>query len=255
MSTLANARDVLQLMVRLQRDLTVSEVAAELGAAKSSVSRTLTMMAGYGFLDRDPHTKAYRPGSLVIEASYRFRGSRNAVSLLEDEVSRLVDETGYTAYINLLDGGDSMVTHMRAGTVGTLQAYTPVGTKGAAYASSMGRAILARLDDSHVAARVGDGFEVAGQAPRTQRELLERLESVRTRGWELSRGEFVPNVAGISSAVLEPGTGQAFGIGIALPAHDLDDALANGFGTKVRDAAMRVGKKIGDSYWLSFAAG
>lgn len=254
MSTLANARDVLQLMVRLQRDLTVSDVTTELGAPKSSVSRTLAMMANYGFLDRDPHTKAYRPGALVIEASYHFRGSRNAVSLLEDEVARLVDETGYTCYINLLDGGDSMVMHMRTGTVGTLQAYTPVGTRGAAYASSMGRAILARLEDGDVASRVDGRFEVAGQAPRTVGELLERLGSIRTRGWELSRGEFVANVAGISSAVLEPGGGQPFGIGIALPAHDLDDALANGFGAKVRDAAMRVGRKIGDSYWLSFAA-
>jgi len=254
MSTLANARDVLQLMVRMQRDLTVSEVTEALGAPKSSVSRTLTMMANYGFLDRDLHTKAYRPGSLVIEASYHFRGSRTVTSLLEDEVARLVDETGYTCYINMLDGRETMVTHMRTGTVGTLQAYTPVGTRGAAYASSMGRAILARLDDKDVTSRLDADFEPVGQAPRTVDDLLARLNSIRSRGWELSRGEFVANVAGISAAVIEPGGTQPLGIGIALPAHDFDDALANGFGPKVRDAAMRVGRKIGDPYWLSFSA-
>ena len=45
MSTLANARDVLRLLASHPRDLTVTDVAAGLDAPKSSVSRTLGMMA------------------------------------------------------------------------------------------------------------------------------------------------------------------------------------------------------------------
>ncbi|HYP83635.1 IclR family transcriptional regulator [Variovorax sp.] len=255
MSTLANAMDVLKLMARLRRDITVTDVATELGAPKSSVSRTLSMMAEYGFLDRDPVTRAYRPGGLIMEASYHFRASRNASSLLEDELDALVRETGYTGYINMLDGADSMVVQMRTGTGGALQVYTPVGTRAPAYASSMGRAILARLTDAEVNQLIGSRLEVRrGDTPRTRKDLLERLAVTRAQGWALSRGEFVTNVAGISAAVVDAADRQVYGIGIGLPAQDLTDDLIHRFGRRVRDAAMKVGKQIGDAYWLDFPA-
>ncbi|WP_338699866.1 IclR family transcriptional regulator [Streptomyces sp. Q6] len=253
MSTLANARDVLRLIAHLQRDVTVTDVAGELGLPKSSVSRTLSMMAEYGFLERDPATRAYRPGELIMEASYHFRASRGTVSLLEEEVARLVADTGYTGYVDVLDGGESLVLHMRIGTTGALQAYTPAGTRAPAYASSMGRALLARLDDSEVMRLVDSGIErSAGSAPKSRRELLAQLARVRVDGWEFSRGEYVPGVSGISAAVEDPDTGQLFGIGIALPASELRDDVAERHGRSVRDAALRVGKRIGDPYWLRY---
>jgi len=219
------------------------------------VSRTLSMMAEYGFLDRDAVTRAYRPGGLIMEASYHFRSSRNASSLLEDELEALVRDTGYTGYINVLDGAESMVVQMRTGTGGPLQVYTPVVTRAPAYASSMGRAILARLSDDEVTQLIGSRLDVRrGDSPRTRKDLLERLALTRQQGWALSRGEFVTNVAGISAAVVDAGGRQIYGIGIGLPAQDLTDELARRFGRRVRDAAMTVGKRIGDAYWLDFAA-
>lgn len=255
MSTLENAMDVLRLMARLQRDATVTDVVTELGWPKSSASRTLSKMAEYGFLERDPLTRAYRPGEVVMEASYYFRASRSASSLLEDELDALVAETGYTSYINVLDGAESLVVQMRAGSAGALQVYTPVGTRAPAYASSMGRAILARLPDREVMQIVDPRFDVHyGHAPRSREDLLARLASVREKGWSMSEGEYVRNVAGISSAVVDPGNRQIYGIGIALPAQDLTEVLNLRFGQRVRAAAMKVGRRIGDAYWLDFKA-
>lgn len=254
MSTLANARDVLALIARRRRDLTVTDAAQELDAPKSSVSRTLAMMAEYGFLDRDPITKAYRPGPLVMEASYHFRASQNVVSLFEGEIGKLIETFGYTGYITTLVGNESLVIHMRSGTAGTLQAYTPVGTRAPSYASSMGRAILARLDDAEAVARAGNRFEQFGQAPHSRGELLAQLAEIRTAGWVLSRGEVLPDVAGFSSAAHDPGTDQTFAIGIALPVTELSDALIDRCSIAVRDAAMRVGRSVGDPYWLAFRA-
>jgi DNA-binding IclR family transcriptional regulator len=256
MSTLANAMDVLKLIARLRRDITVMDVANELGQPKSSASRTLSMMASYGFLERDPMTRAYRPGSVIMEASYHFRASRNAASLLEEALLALVAKTGYTGYLNVMDQADSVVIQMRTSTgSGVLQIYTPPGTRAPAYASSIGRAMLARLSDAEVVALIGPRMELRrGNVPRTRKDLLERLAQVRATGWALSRGEYVDNVAGISSAVIDSAHGQVYGIGIALPVADLTDALIARFGVIVRDAACGVGKQVGDPYWLGFDA-
>lgn len=255
MSTLANAMEVLKLIVRLQHDVTVTDVAEKLCWPKSSVSRTLSKMAEHGFLERDPATRAYRPGKVVMEASYYFRTSRSTISLLEDELTLLVKDTGYTSYISLLDNTDTIVVQMRVGSTDMLQAYTPIGTRSPAYASSMGRAILARLPDPKVM-EIFDlhaGVEY-GCAPRTGEDLLERLNTTRKQGWSLSFGEFVKNVAGISSAVADPDSGKIYGLGIALPSQDLTDDFIDSFSKRVRKAAMTVGQQIGDIYWLNFTA-
>lgn len=254
MSTLANAMDVLKLIARLRRDITVTDVVTELGLPKSSASRTLSMMASYGFLDRDAATRAYRPGGVIMEASYHFRASRNAASLVEEALDALVAETRFTGYINVLDGADTLVIQMRAGA-GALQIYTPPGSRAPAYSSAMGRALLARMSDAEVTALLGGRLDQGrGDAPRTRKDLLARLAVIRETGWALSRGEYVTNVAGISSAVFEPATRQAYAFGIALPAELLSDALVERFGAIVRDAAASVGKRIGDPYWLAFGA-
>lgn len=253
MSTLENAMDVLRLLARLQRDITVTDVVAELGWPKSSVSRTLSKMAEYGFLERDPVTRAYRPGEVVMEASYHFRASQSAAALLEDEMQALAIQTGFPSYLNVLDGAESLVVQMRAGNAGALQVYSPIGTRAPAYASSMGRAILARLSDSDVMQivdeRLGTQF---GQAPQTRTELLTRLAGVRKRGWSMSRDEYVRNVGGISSAVVDRENQKIYGIGIGFPVQDLTDQQAEQIGLRVRAAAMKVGRRIGDPYWLDF---
>lgn len=253
MSTLANAMEVLKLIARLRRDITVTDAAAELNLPKSSASRTLSAMAEYGFLERDAVTRAYRPGSVILEASYHFRFSRNASSLLEDALVALVQDTGYTGYLDVLDNADSLVIQMRAGA-GSLQVYTPPGTRAPAYATSMGRALLARLPNDRIAALVDNRFELRrGNIPRSWDDLEARLTEDRAKGWSLSRGEFLDNVAGISASVHDPASGQTFGIGIALPAQEMTDELVAHLSGRVRDAAKTVGKQIGDDYWLAFS--
>jgi len=250
MSTLANATSVFKLIARLRRDITVTDAATELGIPKSSASRTLSLMAEHGFLERDSGTRAYRPGPVIMEASYHFKASHSTPALLEAALEALVADTGYTGYLNVLEQADSMVIQMRAGT-GSLQVYTPPGARAPAHATSVGRAILARLDDAQALQLCGDALTKShGNAPRTRKDLLQRLAWIRAHGWALSHGEYVPHVAGMAAAVVDPYSGQIFGIGVAMPLQEMTEPLARRTGQRVREAAMAVGKQIGDPYWL-----
>ncbi|MFV0452813.1 MAG: IclR family transcriptional regulator [Propioniciclava sp.] len=253
MSTLANARDVLRLMADRKRPLTVTEVASHLDLPKSSASRTLSMMASYGFLERDPATLAYQPGALIQESALWARQPDATTTELRAALAGLVTETGYTGYLNVLDGSSSLVIHMRLGRGGRLQVYTPEGTRGPAYGTSMGRAMLSRLGDDAIRALVQDDLSQArGSAPRSMAELVERIALIRRRGFAVSRGEFVHNVAGISAAVCDHASGRPIGIGIALPADELGSD-ADGLGAAVLAAARLAGQRIGDPYWLAFS--
>lgn len=73
------------------------------------------MMAGYGFLDRETTILAYRPGSVVMETSWQFRAAHTTVSLVEEELELLAGGSGYTGYVNVLNGTDGIVIHIRTG--------------------------------------------------------------------------------------------------------------------------------------------
>ncbi|MEU1436303.1 hypothetical protein ABZ438_19720 [Streptomyces sp. NPDC005786] len=78
-----------------------------------------------------------------------------------------------------------------------------------------------------------------------------RRASVEAGGWVgVARN---PVEVGYAVRHGAPGAiGQIFGIGVALPAPELHDGNAARFGRAVRDAALRVGKRIGDPYWLRY---
>jgi DNA-binding IclR family transcriptional regulator len=254
LSTLANAREVLKLIAKLRRDITVTDAATELGLPKSSASRTLSMMAEYGFLARDPATRAYRPGDVIMQASYHFRSSQNALSLLEEELVKLVQDTGFTGYINVLEGADTLVIQMRPGA-SVLQVYTPPGTRGPAHATSPGRAILARMSDEEATHVVGALGASRQSSQRALRDLHAKLAEVRKSGVATSRGEFVPHVGGVAAAVFDSASAKAYSIGIAIPAAEISESLVRRLMPRVRDAASRVGLLVGDPYWLAAGSG
>ena len=252
MSTLANAKDVLLLIARLQRSVTVTDVSVGLTLPKSSASRTLSMMAEYGFLAREPNTKAYRPGPVIMQASWQFRSSHSALALVEEGLTNLVQNSGYTGYVNVLDGSDVIVIQMRTGSR-PLQVYTPPGSRVPAWASAAGRAILASMSVSARQALIPEAFSPPqGTEPGSLSELNERLTLVEKQGWSLSRGEYISGIAGISAAIFDPISSQRYGFGLAIPREQLDDPLIARWGQEICESASRIGKLIGDPYWLAF---
>jgi len=251
MSTRASVKLVLDLIARLRRDVTVTDLVRELAMQKSSASRTLSKMAEHGLLEREPTTRAYRPGAALVAASYHFRTSRTAMSLLDAALDDLVIATGYSCYLNLLDRHEALVIAMRTGGKG-LQLNWPIGTRSPAQLESTGRAMLARRTDEEVLEAIGESRDPkTGRRQRPHKNLLARLAAIRAAGWSLSRGEFVSGVAGIAAAVVDVPSRVIYGIGVAIPVQDLSEPLIDRCGQIVRDAACNVGRQIGDPYWLS----
>ena len=253
MSTLASVKLVLDLIARLRSDVTVTDLTRETGMQKSSASRTLSKMAEHGLLERVAATRAYRPGAALVAASFHFRATQTAMALLDASLDELVKATGYSCYLNLLDRDEALVIAVRTGGKG-LQLNWPIGTRSPAQSELTGRAMLARLSDEEVVAVVGEARDfLTGRCRKPHRDLLARLAEVRASGWSLSRGEYVPGVAGVAAAVVDTPSRIIYGIGVAIPVQDLSDPLVSRYGAIVRDVACNVGRQIGDPYWLASA--
>jgi len=256
MSILHSAADVLRLMARTHRDLTVTDVVDSLGLPKSSASRLLKQMLECGLLERDAQSLAYRPALVILELSHQVRGATPMLARMEQALEALVQETGHTGYISVLDdaGTDVIVLRVHHGTH-PLRVVTWPGHRSSAAATSTGRALLARLDDASLAARFPEILPAGSlSAPQTRMELLERLARVRRQGWSLALDEALPGVGSLSCSVSDPASNETLAFCLSFPATLGQPAFLDTLTEQLVSHARSIGRAAGDPFWLQSLA-
>ena len=104
-------------------------------------------------------------------------------------------------------------------------AQTAIGDRIPAFASSTGRALLARLPDDEVRTLYPAGFTSPSEtAPRDMGDLLDRLAQIREEGFAESRDEAVRGVRALSVAVGDPATGDEVALCLSFPAATVEPA-------------------------------
>ncbi len=211
-----------------------------------------------GLLERDPATLKYRPALLLLEVAHQARGSTPLIRRMEQALESLVADTGYTGYISVLDGNrrDAVVVRAFHGSH-LLRVVTQPGCRLPAYASSTGRALLARLDDAaarqaHPAAADPRGA-VLPHAPRTAAALSAQLEDVRARGWAWALDESVTGVGSVSASVGDPQSGETLAFCLSFPASLNRPGFVDALAHRLIGHAAAVGRAAGDPFWQSMA--
>lgn len=249
MSILQGTADVLRLMSRLQCGLTMTDVMRHLGLPKSSASRLLKQMSEYGFIDRDPQSLAYRPGLMLLEASHAVYRTSTLADQVEEALRGLNRETGHTGYISVLDGRDVLVLRTVPGTH-ALRVVTFPGTRSPAWATSTGRALLARLDDHVLAREFGQDLEGGGpNSPTSFAVLMERIAEVRQQGWSFAVEEAVPGACSVSCAVGCPQTGETLAFCLTFPASMATPLEIKQVAALLVAHARQIGRSQADERW------
>lgn len=205
MTTLENAAAVLKLFQQKgvtlgHPGLTFTDVVEALRLPKSTVSRLLATMEGQGMLERDPNSRCYHIGRVLLSVAGHYL-SAPLVDSASPAMARLADKTGCIGYISRLDGCDLIVMRMFHGRQFT-QLVTPPGSRMPAAATSTGRVLLAQLSEEEVRQRFQSGWQaLPPNSPQTLDALCARLVEIRQQGWSLARNETLPGISSISVAL------------------------------------------------------
>jgi DNA-binding IclR family transcriptional regulator len=266
MSVLDNATRVLRILAQHGGEVSVTDIVAHLGLPKSSSSRLLKQMLECGLLERDTATLRYRPALLLLEVAHHAHGSTPLIRRLEQALETLVAETGHTGYISVLDEDLRHVVVVRA-YYGShpLRVVTQPGYRLSAYASSTGRALLARLDDqtasqAHPAggrarlAKLAHAREaIVARAPADATALIEQLREVRTRGWSWALDESLTGVGSVSATVNDPQSGETLAFCLSFPASLNRPGFVDALAQRLVGYAASIGRAAGDPYWQTLA--
>jgi DNA-binding IclR family transcriptional regulator len=215
MSALTNAIEILRCFSTARPDLSFADVMALTGKPKSSTSRLLRSLRDCGLLEQDAHTRRYRPGLLTFELGRLHRAHDDLIDTAERELREVCARTGHTGYIAVLDGYQQVVLRIAPGS-NPLRVVNPPGQRTPALITSNGRAMLARLSDEDIRARVPTPYpKVPRNSPQNLTQLMERLDEIRRSGVSEAADEAIEGVASQGFALASGETGELIGIAVS----------------------------------------
>jgi DNA-binding IclR family transcriptional regulator len=216
--SLSSAAAVLKLLRRRRQAIGVAELATEFGWPKSSCSRILKDMAEHGLLERDPATRRYRVGLLMLELGRWYRAGDPLIEAADALMADVTRKTGHSSSLVILEGTEVIVLRSWAGSHHHAGFRQP-GNRGAASATSTGRCLLARLPDAEIERRYTPFPPESHllRAPQNLSALMTRVRQVRERGFEVTVDEYIVGVAGVSVAAHDPGSGETIALNVIMP--------------------------------------
>jgi IclR family pca regulon transcriptional regulator len=181
-------------------ELTLSDVARSTGLTRAAARRFLLTLEALGYVRA--HERWFSLTPRVLELGYAYLSSLTLPEVAEPHLERLVAEVRESSSVSVLDGTD-IVYVARVPVSRIMTVAINVGTRFPAHATSMGRVLLAGLEDAELDAYL-DGARLDRLSPRTitdPGELRAELERVRRQGWALVDQELEAGLRSVAAPV------------------------------------------------------
>ena len=131
----------------------VTEIAAELGVHKSTVSRLIAVLESRGYVEQASERGKYRLGFAIARLARASSGHLDLVKLSQDVCDALAPDVGETTNLAILDEA-RIVNIVEAIGPEQITLRTWVGQSCPAHATSSGKVLLAGLEPADVRARL-----------------------------------------------------------------------------------------------------
>ncbi len=198
LSTVRKAIDVLFHLHRSGHASGVSEIARELGLAKTSAHRLLHTLAQRGLLEQDEHAR-YRPGIALVALGLGVLEREPLAALAREELAAEARELGETVFLTVPRAG-AMVVLDKAEGEGFLRAAPRVGSSVPIHATAVGKLALA-FDALRLDAASAPPERFTSRTP-DEYALRSEVERARVRGFAENHGEWIDGLSVVAAPIL-----------------------------------------------------
>jgi len=195
-----NALRILQ-MLRDSGQVRVSDVAAELGIARSTAHRLLAMLVYRDFAVQS-EDRSYRPGPAIAAEPLRGEPTQRLRQVMRPHMEALCDQVAETINLVVRLGTQTRFLHT-VESAHILRVGDRQGTILPAWKTSGGKVLLAELPDAQLTAllRGASGRPPEGMTAAERRSLVTQLRLVRDQGYAENIEESESGVCAIGVCV------------------------------------------------------
>lgn len=195
--SLARGLAVIRAFDAENSELSLSDVARRTGLTRAAARRFLLTLETLGYVRSDARVFALTPR--VLELGFSYLSAMSLPEIAQPHLEALSREVNESVSAAVLDGSD-IVYVARVPARRIMSVRITIGTRFPAFATSMGRVLLAGMPDAAVDA-VLSASTLPALTDRTVTDpaaLREELARVRERGWSLVDGELEPGLRSIA---------------------------------------------------------
>jgi IclR family pca regulon transcriptional regulator len=184
------------------RELTLSEVARLCDLTRAAARRFLLTLTDLGYVRTDGRLFSLTPR--VLELGYAFLSSLSLPEVAEPHLEQLAAEVHESSSVSVLDG-DDVVYVARVPTRRIMTVAINVGTRFPAYATSMGRVLVAHLPGELVAAYLARVRleRLTDRTVGSVAELRAELSRVREQGFAIVDQELEEGLRSMAAPVFD----------------------------------------------------
>src|SRR5579859_2139573 len=180
--------------------LTLSEVATSTGLSRAAARRFLRTLVQLGYMRSDGGRFALRPK--VLELGYAYLSSLTLPEVAMPHLEQLVEQVHESSSVSELDG-DEVIYIARVPTKRIMTVTISVGTRFPAYATSMGRVLLAAQPDEWLDEYMASVSlrGLTGHTITSPPELRQEQRKIRSRGWAVVDQELEEGLRSLAAPI------------------------------------------------------
>lgn len=247
---LACGLEILTLFTSENTSLSLADIVAATNLNKSRAFRVVSTLEMFGYLERDPTTRSYRPGLKVLELGFGALNSLEIAQIAQPYLKSLSDACGETTNMSIRDGAE-IIYVARYVTKQIISVNLQRGSRLPAYCTSMGKVQFIDCSRQEL-------LELLGEGPYLQRslstitclnELTEELDKVRRQGYAINDEELAVGLRSVAAPVRDYGGKVVAAINISVPGSRISrQVLEEQLAPQVVDTARQISIALGASH-------
>jgi IclR family transcriptional regulator, pca regulon regulatory protein len=225
------------------RELRLSDVAASTGLTRAAARRFLLTLVELGYVRLDEGRFSLRPR--VLDLGYAYLSSLSFAEIAQPYMESLVRDLKESSSMSVLDDTD-IVYVVRVPTRRIMTISLAVGTRLPAYATSMGRVMLAALPPEELDERLSriEIKELTSHTVKTKAALRKELNRAAKQGFAMVDQELEEGLRSAAVPVRD-GAGKVAALNISVHASRADmKALRDRYVPRVLETAAAIESSI-----------
>lgn len=244
--TAERTADILCCFLKDGPALRLSDIVTRLNLDKGTLSRLLSTLAERGLVIRDPVTRHYRLGPVIVALGNAANTQQSLPQLALPSLTRLRDISGESAVLDVLMG-DARVCVAQVESRQDLRRVVELGVPIPPHAGAAGKVLLAYLSGPALADML-KRIDLVRMTPVTitkRPALMAELRKIRRLGYAIGRGERIPGGAGIAVPVYGTDSNVVASLALSMPGQRFDPKRLPQYVAWVQSAAQEISARLG----------
>ncbi len=239
---------VLSAIADMPGGLSFTDLLNKTAIPKSSLHGIIQTLVATSMITYDESTRIYYFGPKMWELAMKYYDRLHLVPIAWPYIERLRDTCGQTVQMAVLEGHDVLYV-AKAESHRPLQMASYVGSRLPAYATGLGKALLATLGDS----RLRTIFPEEAWLPFTKNtitrydELIQKLQQIRDKGFAEDTGEYSPDIRCLAYPVLGLENAGVAAVSVSISADDFSAVNRDDIVHFLRDECHILARRLGST--------